>query len=812
MEDDAWLDALLDGGQMPAGQTPAGMEKLARIQKAFFGLQWAELEPGVDRSKILFHWDHLAVLDVIGSGGFGDVYRAYDSMLQRDVALKLRKSGSRLAPATGRAFIEEARRLAQVRHPNVLAVYGAAIDDDRAGIWTDLIAGETLAKRIERQGSLSASSLLTLLTQMADALSAVHAAAMVHGDLKPSNVMCEAGQEKFILMDFGAGASLDEGGETWLGAGSLHFMAPEQANLKKLGTSADLFSLGATLLYAASKKTLRDTHAKSALNERRDLSNAFKTLVLRLLNVDPQTRPDTSELLAKCRELQGEPERRKRQRLRQAFTGALMIAVLATATGLIVSMRARAQAERESKRVTVARDFLLTMIGSPSPIQTKDPTSNMVTVFERAIARLPKTFKHDPMMQATLLRQFGLSLIALDKPEQTQLAMLRVDQLLASAGVAPTDPARIDAASDLINAYRMQRNYGQAIAVADSQAAMCEPPDSVSVRDCVGLVNDQIQAVGYGGNPTRAMQLIGQNFARATANELEKDDRVSALYLLQGAMLRDLGQSSDALASFALLIDRSLKTMQPGHPYVLFELSYLAECAGDLGDAKLARSMIDYVVAENEKLTGPNSHYTARARLLSASFALRLGDTEHVRKMAEIVRTQRLDSPLFAAYVEQATILAALADSANVSQEQLDVAEKNRLQALGELSPKLAELRLNLAAIAMRGGQWARSGQLLGQTQFVTTDENSAYLQPLYWQLMADQASRGPVPNPADTAAASAHALALVAKQQRLVFDPMTRQWIGTPPADSALNLEKIRVIAQRVYASRELAKNQHSR
>src|SRR6187402_2939314 len=138
MNDQRWLDALLDGEAPPAGAVApsAALGKLARLQRAFADLQWAELEAPAAHAPVLFQWGHLAVLASIGVGGFGEVYRAFDPMLHREVALKLRRTGNQFAPVAGRAFIEEARRLAQVRHPHVLAVHGAAVHDGRAGIWT----------------------------------------------------------------------------------------------------------------------------------------------------------------------------------------------------------------------------------------------------------------------------------------------------------------------------------------------------------------------------------------------------------------------------------------------------------------------------------------------------------------------------------------------------------------------------------------------------------------------------------------------------------------------------------------------------
>src|SRR4029078_7566822 len=91
----------------------------------------------------LFRWGTLQVLEKLGEGGFGEVYRAFDPHLQTEIALKLRKASADDAPAI-ETFLREARRLARVRHVNVLTVYGADVREGRVGIWTELIAGENL--------------------------------------------------------------------------------------------------------------------------------------------------------------------------------------------------------------------------------------------------------------------------------------------------------------------------------------------------------------------------------------------------------------------------------------------------------------------------------------------------------------------------------------------------------------------------------------------------------------------------------------------------------------------------------------------
>jgi Protein kinase domain len=148
-------------------------------------------------------WGHLQQLQLAGHGGFGEVYRAYDPTLDRIVALKLKREAVSSELSSGRDFVAEARRLARVRHPHVLAVHGASYHNNRAGLWADWIEGETLSARLQRSGPLRGAELLRVLRELAEAMDAVHKAGLAHGDIKASNVMLDA-QGHLILMDFDA--------------------------------------------------------------------------------------------------------------------------------------------------------------------------------------------------------------------------------------------------------------------------------------------------------------------------------------------------------------------------------------------------------------------------------------------------------------------------------------------------------------------------------------------------------------------------------------------------------------------------------
>jgi Protein kinase domain len=154
-------------------------------------------------------WGPLRVLEQIGGGSFGTVYRAWDQRLDREVALKLLPVRSIARRGDATSVIQEGRLLARVRHPNVVAVYGAEQIENWIGLWMEFIGGETLERAIESGRAFSVADATNIGIDLCDAVAAVHGAGLLHRDIKAHNVALEE-NGRVVLMDFGAGlASLD---------------------------------------------------------------------------------------------------------------------------------------------------------------------------------------------------------------------------------------------------------------------------------------------------------------------------------------------------------------------------------------------------------------------------------------------------------------------------------------------------------------------------------------------------------------------------------------------------------------------------
>src|SRR5688572_7138265 len=192
-----------------------------------------------------------AVVEKLGSGAFVAVYRARDEQLGRDVALKVLLPGAAMDARARQRFLDEARALASVRHPNVLAIHSVLEANGRIGLVMELIEGQSFDEIIQESGPFSAGEASRVGAELCRALAAVHAAGLVHRDVKLSNILRERGG-RIVLTDFGLGVFITRETESetrGLVAGSPLFMAPEQARGEDVDARTVLYALGVVLYH-----------------------------------------------------------------------------------------------------------------------------------------------------------------------------------------------------------------------------------------------------------------------------------------------------------------------------------------------------------------------------------------------------------------------------------------------------------------------------------------------------------------------------------------------------------------------------------
>ncbi|MEM9305061.1 MAG: serine/threonine-protein kinase [Pseudomonadota bacterium] len=404
-----------------------GLQLLHEISRSF-RTETARPAP----EPILFEWRHLEVRESIGEGAFGTVYRAHDPVLRREVALKLAHERPDRSPDSD-WVIAEARSMARTRHPNILAVHGADVADGRVGIWSDLLHGRTLASVLEDSPRLSEHEVLALAVPLTEALGLIHRRGLVHGDIKPANIMIQRDGTP-VLMDFGA--AREQGGRGGVAIGSPRFMAPEQFAGLPPTPASDIFAFGVVLARALSGRYPWEADSLEALEQafergQRAALDAvpwrFRSLLGELLAADPRQRPDAEQLRERLERL-----RTAGQRLLRRTAVGVVIASLAIGLVMAVSAYQTEQAARE--HIQNYRDMLVASLQEAEPERTSGPTSVKV-IYEAIGARMEETLANDPGGLAEMRMLVGGGIGELGEPEAGLEILER-----ALADLDPDDP------------------------------------------------------------------------------------------------------------------------------------------------------------------------------------------------------------------------------------------------------------------------------------------------------------------------------------------------------------------------------------
>jgi serine/threonine protein kinase len=198
------------------------------------------------------------IIALLGAGGIGEVYRARDSRLKREVAIKVLPQAFSLDPDRLRRFEQEALATAALNHPNILAVFDIGMDKGSPYVVSELLEGETFRERL-RSGPIVVRKALDYALQIAHGLAAAHEKGIIHRDLKPENLfvtkdgrvkILDFGLAKLTQAESGAHTSLPtatHGTEAGVVLGTAGYMSPEQVRGKALDARSDIFSFGAIL-------------------------------------------------------------------------------------------------------------------------------------------------------------------------------------------------------------------------------------------------------------------------------------------------------------------------------------------------------------------------------------------------------------------------------------------------------------------------------------------------------------------------------------------------------------------------------------
>ncbi len=300
---------------------------------------------------------HYKIIEKLGEGGMGVVYKAEDTKLQRFVAIKVLPAQMTTDEEAKTRFVREARAASALEHPNICHIHEIGeTPDGHLYMVMPCYEGETLRERLER-GSLEIGETLDIITQVTSALSRAHEKGIVHRDIKPGNVMLTDSGRQATLMDFGLAKKLDATKVTRTGTaiGTVAYMSPEQALGKEADQRADIWSLGVVLYEMLAGRlpfegeyepavlySIMNEEPEPVTSVRREVPPGVEGIVERALTKDVAKRyQTTAELLADLEEQRDRLElgikqrrfikirKRTRQRLLRVGLPAILVAVAA---------------------------------------------------------------------------------------------------------------------------------------------------------------------------------------------------------------------------------------------------------------------------------------------------------------------------------------------------------------------------------------------------------------------------------------------------------------------------------------------------
>jgi serine/threonine protein kinase len=296
------------------------------------------------------------VEELVGHGGMSSVYKAHDSLLERNVALKVLHEQYNTDEDFVERFKREARSVAQLQHPNIVTVIDRGEAEGRQYIVFEYIDGENLKELVVRKGRLDVREALEIALEVARGLAFAHENGIIHRDVKPQNVLLN-GDGKAKVTDFGIARSLDVDGMTQTGTvlGTSNYIAPEQASGNRVDAHSDVYALGAVLYELLAGEVpfpgesfvavaMKHVHEPppNLLDVRKEVPLRVAAAVDRALEKDPEQRFPTmaefaGELDACLAELQEDevgdptmviPTRRRRPR-RQVSRWPIVVGLLA---------------------------------------------------------------------------------------------------------------------------------------------------------------------------------------------------------------------------------------------------------------------------------------------------------------------------------------------------------------------------------------------------------------------------------------------------------------------------------------------------
>ncbi|MGA2001590.1 MAG: protein kinase [Terriglobales bacterium] len=532
------------------------------------------------------------ILQMLGLGGMGAVYKAQDRELDRTIALKVIRPDLASNPEALARFKQELLTARQVTHRNVIRIFDIGEADGIKFITMEYLVGTDLRALLAERGKLPPEEAMEIIQQVCAGLAAAHSEGIIHRDLKPGNIMHDS-QGRVVVMDFGLARSLQSDGMTQTGAmlGTVEYMSPEQARAEKLDGRSDIFTIGLILYELLTRKMpfkadsaiaslLKRTQERAAPVTELDptISHSLSELVAKCLEREPSHRfQSAQEMFDRIDEIRGRrpasvypptpavakpPESRQftfalpvMSRARWAGAIAAILVVAVAIGALVLRGRFKAAGPGSGKPVTVLVADFSNHTGDPVFDGTLEPMFNVamegasfINAYSRGDARrLASKLPHPT-----------------DKLDEQSARLIAISQGL---GAIVTGSLSRRGDGYKVSVEAMDAVSGNTIASAEASAATKDevltviPKLAAPIRKALGDTTPESEQLNKAGGTFTAASLevvhqysiaLDQQFAgkveealKSFAKAAELDPNFARAYSGMGAMARNLGKQQD---------------------------------------------------------------------------------------------------------------------------------------------------------------------------------------------------------------------------------------------------------------------------
>ncbi len=602
----------------------------------------------IDFANLPFdQWERYKVSDVLGSGGTAVVFKAFDSVLNRHVALKFLLGED---PVEQKRFLQEARAQAQIEHDHICEIYEVGTFCGKHYIAMRFIDGESLEKAATK---MTVEEKCRMIQQVSEAVHAAHRLGIIHRDLKPGNIMVEQTESGWrpCVLDFGLARQIALPGTTMQGLviGTPSYMSPEQAwgNPESLDRRTDVYSIGATMYRIFAGRPPFDGKTIEVVfqlaNEDplplRKISPQVpmdvETIVMKCLEREPERRYDSARAVSEeiKRYLDGDPitahpptffyklgRKAKKHRVIVTVAGIALVSIILGTIFFVVQLmnernraeEARRVAEHEAARATAVKEFLEMTLTSADPFGDQGRDITLVEAVKSASKRIEEKLKNQPEIEAEVRNTIGVTFLDLGYYDEAEQQLKKAFEIWNKLKATDNQyyASTLDHLGTLYQEKGMmnesEKAFRQSLTLREKLFPNDNPLVAQSLNNLAVLLRDKGQIEEAERLHRRALEIRRHIFGP------EHEEVATSLNNL-GGILVSKNDFNGAESVFREVLNLDRKRYGDDHPNVALSMNNLAFVLQRTGKLDESEALIRQTLAMNERLLGKEHPLTANS-------------------------------------------------------------------------------------------------------------------------------------------------------------------------------------------------------